>query len=59
LRFHQNTWRFCGLGFCDAGTKRAGVATAEVTFEQLPNPEPGNWLMNHHNHATMLFVFGL
>src|SRR5271156_1105549 len=30
----------------------SGAAAAEVTFERLANPEPGNWLMNHHDYGS-------
>src|SRR3954469_11386856 len=29
-----------------------GVNAAEVTFERLRNPEPQNWLMNHHDFSS-------
>jgi alcohol dehydrogenase (cytochrome c) len=25
------------------------ASAADVTFERLRNPEPQNWLMNHHD----------
>ena len=28
---------------------------AEVTFERLAEPEPGNWLMNHHDYRAHRF----
>src|SRR5262249_10369666 len=28
---------------------------ADVTFERLLNPEPGNWLMNHHDFSAQRF----
>ncbi len=28
------------------------ATAAEVTFERLANPEPGNWLMNHHDYGS-------
>ena len=28
---------------------------AEVTFERLRNPEPQNWLMNHHDFGSQRF----
>jgi alcohol dehydrogenase (cytochrome c) len=36
-----------------AGTCSAGAA--EVTFERLRNPEPQNWLMNHHDFGSQRF----
>ena len=28
---------------------------ADVTFERLLNPEPQNWLMNHHDFSSQRF----
>src|SRR3977135_4267363 len=36
-----------------AGT--ACVHAADVTFERLRNPEPQNWLMNHHDFGSQRF----
>jgi len=36
-----------------AGT--ACVRAADVTFERLRNPEPHNWLMNHHDYNSQHF----
>jgi alcohol dehydrogenase (cytochrome c) len=36
-----------------AGT--AGSHAADVTYERLRNPEPQNWLMNHHDFASQRF----
>jgi len=36
-----------------AGT--AGSYAADVTYERLRNPEPQNWLMNHHDFASQRF----
>jgi alcohol dehydrogenase (cytochrome c) len=36
-----------------AGT--AGSLAADVTYERLRNPEPQNWLMNHHDFASQRF----
>src|SRR6266496_6543792 len=33
----------------------AAVCAAEVTFERLRNPEPQNWLMNHHDFSSQRF----
>src|SRR5258707_10962593 len=33
----------------------SGALAAEVTFERLANPEPGNWLMNHHDYGSHRF----
>src|SRR5215470_1414415 len=35
------------------GSSNAGAA--EVTFARLLNPEPGNWLMNHHDYGAHRF----
>src|SRR3954469_13945019 len=32
-----------------------GVNAAEVTFERLRNPEPQNWLMNHHDYGSQRY----
>ena len=29
-----------------------GAMAAEMTFERLAAPEPGNWLMNHHDYGS-------
>src|SRR6202035_4391810 len=31
------------------------ASAAEVTFERLRNPEPQNWLMNHHDFGSQRF----
>src|SRR5579871_510025 len=36
-----------------AGTSPAPAA--EVTYERLLNPEPQNWLMNHHDYSSQRF----
>src|SRR5258707_635884 len=43
-----------GLGAALGGAALAlsGAMAAEVTFERLANPEPGNWLMNHHDYGS-------
>src|SRR4051812_27962284 len=28
---------------------------ADVTYERLQNPEPQNWLMNHHDYSSQRF----
>jgi alcohol dehydrogenase (cytochrome c) len=33
----------------------SGAPGAEVTFERLANPEPGNWLMNHRDYRSHRF----
>ncbi len=41
-----------------AGALLAGTSparAADVTFERLLNPEPHNWLMNHHDFAAQRF----
>src|SRR5262245_66558315 len=36
-----------------AGSLPAGAA--DVTFERLVNPEPQNWLMNHHDYTAQRY----
>jgi alcohol dehydrogenase (cytochrome c) len=31
------------------------ASAADVTFERLRNPEPQNWLMNHHDFGSQRF----
>ena len=33
----------------------SGAGAAEVTYERLVKPEPGNWLMNHHDYGSHRF----
>ena len=33
----------------------SGAGAAEVTYERLVNPEPQNWLMNHHDYGSHRF----
>jgi len=33
----------------------SGLNAAEVTYERLLNPEPQNWLMNHHDFSSQRF----
>src|SRR6516162_4067323 len=40
-----------GLAFLAAASTRA----ADVTFERLVNPEPQNWLTNHHDYAAQRY----
>src|SRR6201982_2075217 len=37
-----------------AGASSGGLA-ADVTFERLLNPEPQNWLMNHHDYSSQRY----
>ena len=37
------------LGCAIVAAGASGASAAEVTFERLANPEPQNWLMNHHD----------
>ena len=32
-----------------------GARAADVTYERLLNPEPRNWLMNHHDYNAQRF----
>ncbi len=36
-------------------TGAPAVRAADVTFERLVNPEPQNWLMNHHDYSAQRF----
>ena len=33
----------------------APLYAADLTFERLLNPEPHNWLMNHHDYSSQRF----
>jgi alcohol dehydrogenase (cytochrome c) len=33
----------------------SGARAADVTYERLLNPEPHNWLMNHHDYSAQRF----
>jgi hypothetical protein len=50
----QSTRRALALS---AAVLLAGTAAraADVTYERLMNPEPQNWLMNHHDFASQRF----
>ena len=41
----------CGAMALAAGTVRA----AEVTYQRLVDPEPQNWLMNHHDFGSQRY----
>ena len=32
-----------------------GARAADVSYERLLNPEPQNWLMNHHDYGSRRF----
>ena len=63
------SFKACNLRFRGAGTAGAlaafgcaalvtGIPTAhaaDVTYERLLNPEPQNWLMNHHDYNSQRF----
>jgi alcohol dehydrogenase (cytochrome c) len=36
-------------------TSTGDLAAADVTYERLLNPEPHNWLMNHHDYSSQRF----
>ena len=40
---------------CVLLTSTTPVRAADVTYERLLNPEPHNWLMNHHDFAAQRF----
>src|SRR3954452_645299 len=51
-----NTSKVCLTLPCAAlMASTAGVYAAEVTFERLRNPEPHNWLMNHHDYGSQRY----
>jgi alcohol dehydrogenase (cytochrome c) len=41
--------------FAGALLAAAPAPAADVTFERLINPEPHNWLMNHHDYGAQRF----
>jgi alcohol dehydrogenase (cytochrome c) len=43
------------LGCVVVAAGASGAAAAEVTYERLANPEPQNWLMNHHDFGSHRF----
>src|SRR6266852_7883033 len=40
-----------GIAFAAGASARA----ADVTYERLVNPEPHNWLMNHHDYSAQRY----
>jgi hypothetical protein len=48
-------WLRLGAAFGGIALGLSGAMAAEVTFERLANPEPGNWLMNHHDYGSHRF----
>jgi alcohol dehydrogenase (cytochrome c) len=46
------------IAACGAMALAASASTAraaEVTYERLVNPEPQNWLMNHHDFGSQRY----
>ena len=51
-RLNASSIAACGaMALACASTARA----AEVTYERLTNPEPQNWLMNHHDFGSQRY----
>src|SRR5258708_13611160 len=40
-----------GIALADGASARA----ADVSYERLVNPEPHNWLMNHHDYSAQRY----
>src|SRR5258707_6769965 len=40
---------------CIALAAGTPVRAADVTYERLVNPEPQNWLMNHHDYSAQRY----
>src|SRR5260370_24467515 len=40
---------------CIALTVGTSARAADVTYDRLVNPEPSNWLMNHHDYAAQRY----
>ena len=55
----MNSKSLCALDAIEPAARACfatGVAhAADVTFERLLNPEPQNWLMNHHDYSSQRF----
>src|ERR1700739_3041312 len=43
------------LSFCLAFLAAATARAADVTYERLLNPEPQNWLTNHHDYSAQRY----
>jgi alcohol dehydrogenase (cytochrome c) len=43
----------CGCAALAAS--QTGASAADVTYERLVNPEPQNWLMNHHDYGAQRY----
>ncbi|HLH94663.1 MAG TPA: PQQ-binding-like beta-propeller repeat protein [Xanthobacteraceae bacterium] len=51
----QSTRHILALSAATLLATTAAVFAADVTYERLLNPEPQNWLMNHHDFASQRF----
>jgi len=40
---------------CSLLVSAAPVRAVDLTYERLLNPEPQNWLMNHHDYTSQRF----
>ena len=56
LRFRGRiTGALAAFGFALLGAAAPDARAADVTYERLRNPEPHNWLMNHHDFGSQRF----
>ncbi len=46
---------FAASGLLALATGTAPARAADVTYERLVNPEPQNWLMNHHDYGSQRY----
>ena len=44
--------RWLATGWVALAVSASGASAAEVTYQRLANPEPQNWLMNHHDFGS-------
>ena len=44
-----------GVSYAALAIGVCGSQAAEVTYQRLVNPEPQNWLMNHHDYGSHRF----
>jgi alcohol dehydrogenase (cytochrome c) len=55
LRASKSTGIAAALTCAMLATSTGNLAAADVTYERLLNPEPYNWLMNHHDYSSQRF----
>jgi alcohol dehydrogenase (cytochrome c) len=46
---------FAAFGCAVLASGISAARAADVTYERLLNPEPQNWLMNHHDYNSQRF----